>query len=92
MDDATMLMIEDRAQQVKTQEPDEENFRNRVGQLIEVLRREGIRAEALTETRPWSLLLDNRQPGNHEHLLERCDEIAATLQIELGYSRPDEHG
>ena len=92
MDDATMLMIEDRAQQVKTQEPDEENFRNRVGQLIEVLRGEGIRVEALTETRPWSLLLDNRQPGNHEQLLERCDEIATTLQIELAYSRPDEHG
>jgi hypothetical protein len=52
--------------------------------LIEELRKRGIVVEAETNAPSWYLRIDNRQPGIHDRrVFQTCDEVAATLQIEL---------
>lgn len=92
MDDTTLLMIESLSDQIETPIGKDENLRNRVGTLVEELRRQGVRVDAVTDAHPWYLRVNNAHPGFHDpSLFALCDEVARTLQIELARA-PDRHG
>ena len=59
------------------------NLRNRVGRLIEETAKHGDQVSASTDSHPWYLNFDKVLDAEYERVRQRCDEVAATLQIEL---------
>ena len=84
MRNPSVLRIENRRPPTESQIDDDDNLRNRVGELLEQLRKDGFDVQASVDSHPWYLHLDKISPADLGRVCKRCDEVAATLQIELG--------
>ena len=85
MDEATLLKIQNKKSPTDSQIDDDEDLAERAQRLVVELRdKYRIVVEAECGSHPWYLRVAHNQGMDHSLLLQRCDECAATFQIDLG--------